>query len=109
MTQDLTEESIVRFYENAKKIMNQGYIGCGYCGMNIQYSPHTYTYKTVNRSWKERLLTWPWRPWIKTKTIKEPGIYQMGNTIIAHTSYQGEIDMATKNQNPYSIFPDKWS
>jgi hypothetical protein len=32
------------------------------------------TTKTVERTWKERLLSWPWRPWKSTKaiTIEEP-------------------------------------
>jgi len=24
---------------------------------------------TVNRTWAERLFSWPWRPWIKTKRV----------------------------------------
>lgn len=25
--------------------------------------------ETVNRSWKERLFSWPWKPWEATKVI----------------------------------------
>lgn len=25
--------------------------------------------KTVERTWFERLFSWPWRPWVRTKTI----------------------------------------
>ena len=25
--------------------------------------------RIVNRPWRERLLTWPWRPWVPHKTI----------------------------------------
>lgn len=42
----------------------------------------------VRRTWKERLLSWPWRPIQRTKTVisKVPyqGGYQMGNKIIMH-------------------------
>ena len=27
---------------------------------------------TVERPWTERWLTWPWRPWIKTRVHRQP-------------------------------------
>jgi len=44
--------------------------------------------KIVPRTWRERLFSWPWRPWQATKVkfevvlIKE--VYVMGNDIVCH-------------------------
>jgi hypothetical protein len=42
----------------------------------------------VPRSWRERLLSRPWRPWRRTKpvTIWEPKgtVFQLGNKLIMH-------------------------
>lgn len=42
----------------------------------------------INRTWKERLFSWPWRPFKKTKIIirYEPikTIYSDGNKLIMH-------------------------
>ena len=44
--------------------------------------------EVVKRSWKERLLSLPWKPWFKTKMVihydPDPNLYRMGNSIIGH-------------------------
>lgn len=32
----------------------------------------------VRRTWKERLLSWPWRPWVKLKWILNPSYPKRG-------------------------------
>lgn len=43
---------------------------------------------TVTRSWKDRLLSWPWRPWVRTKqeTITSPAdpLVLDGSRILMH-------------------------
>lgn len=43
---------------------------------------------TVDRTCRERLLSWPWKPWIKTKKVTEkypdPNVYTVGELIICH-------------------------
>lgn len=47
---------------------------------------------TVKRTWQERLFSWPWRPFNKTKLIENPGApkvgegYQIGDTFYLRTS-----------------------
>jgi hypothetical protein len=40
----------------------------------------------VNRTWRERLCSWPWRPWKRTRwhVPKIPCAYRAGNTWIVH-------------------------
>lgn len=46
------------------------------CDVNIS------DYESVARTWKERLLTLPWKPWVKTKSIYAPKAYTYGDTVI---------------------------
>ena len=50
--------------------------------MNLISSSHLSDYESVARTWKERLFTLPWRPWVRTKSIHRPKVFQYGNTII---------------------------
>jgi len=45
--------------------------------VRIVSSPFLYTAELVKRTWRERLLSWPWRPFGKWKSIKipDPKIY----------------------------------
>jgi hypothetical protein len=56
------------------------------------FSSFVYKDKIVNRTWKERLFTLPWKPWTKTKIIKEPAIYETPYGIVAHTCFQRELE-----------------
>jgi len=43
----------------------------------------------VPRPWRERLLTWPWRPWQTTRlvsrTVPDPHLYRFGSAcVLAH-------------------------
>jgi hypothetical protein len=56
------------------------------------FSSFVYKDKIINRTWKERLFTLPWKPWTKTKVIKEPAIYETPYGIVAHTCFQRELE-----------------
>lgn len=56
------------------------------------FSSFIYNDKVVNRTWKERLFSLPWKPWAKTKVIKEPCIYETPYGIVAHTCFQKELE-----------------
>lgn len=45
------------------------------------------------RSWRVRLWSWPWRPWVATWTEipKLPAAYITGNTIVAHPAVVAEL------------------
>lgn len=49
----------------------------------------------VKRTWKERLFTLPWKPWITHKTIQvpnyKPAMYRLGNQIIYHPALKEQI------------------
>lgn len=51
----------------------------------------------VKRTIKERFLTWPWKPWVKTKTIEVPSRKMFltqglsGPIIICHPDMEKEI------------------
>jgi len=66
----------------------------------IIYSAYCGHYESEKamRSWKERLLSWPWNPWVKEKTIQMfvPDMYKIkkakGWYILMHTSYKSEVN-----------------
>lgn len=62
-----------------------------FLGRPVYVSPFLVDTKTVPRTWRERFLTWPWRPWRKTKTVEAPS-----NQI---------LDMAGKG---FVVHPAKW-
>jgi hypothetical protein len=53
--------------------------------------------RTRIRSWKERLFTWPWRPWQKTAThmaqtqVPSRQVYRIRDTLVMHPSMLEEI------------------
>jgi len=48
-------------------------------GVKVFVDVHCTEDVDVERTLKERWLTWPWKPWIKTKTSKIPAIYEVRN------------------------------
>lgn len=46
------------------------------------------TYRTERRTWRERLVSWPWRPWVVMKTIRievpSSRVLRVGNRLIMH-------------------------
>lgn len=52
-------------------------------------SPYVNDYKSVKRTWKERLFTFPWKPFLKEKTEYEPkGFLFMGEAIVSYQTYE---------------------
>lgn len=51
--------------------------------------------EVILRSWKERLLSWPWKPWEKEKTVTtmvpDEKIYKTGNQIICHPAIAQQL------------------
>lgn len=41
----------------------------------------------IKLSWKERLLSWPWKPWVKTKFIDNPTAPKKGEAWIINPAY----------------------
>jgi hypothetical protein len=59
----------------------------------------------VKRSWKERLFSWPWRPWKKTKLVDEyhpdPNFYILGSfTFTCHPALYNQLRKQLESQNP---------
>ncbi len=61
-----------------------------YCGMRIVESvwctvPEEHV---VSRPWRERLFSWPWKPWVAEKMVvvqvPDKQVYVMGHSIICH-------------------------
>lgn len=53
--------------------------------------------RTERRTWKERLFTLPWRPWIATKEV--PGVYLVEDGVVFQTP-----EGFTMNPNTYRAF-----
>lgn len=51
-------------------------------GLRVIQSPSMARYWTARRTWKERLLTRPWRPWIAAKRTEV--IIRHGDTLYMH-------------------------
>ena len=47
----------------------------------------------AKRPWKERLFTWPWRPWKRQKLVTIPKAYILGDT--AYVSYATFLKIET--------------
>ena len=64
--------------------------------VTIHYTVGAVEHHTVERTWKERLLSRPWRPLQKTKIIETPSMYQYTKrnsiTIFAHPAFRSEIE-----------------
>lgn len=42
----------------------------------------------IRRTWGERLLSWPWRPWVSTKWVPtfkpSSDVFRAGDTLVMH-------------------------
>lgn len=50
--------------------------------------------REVPRTWRQRLWSWPWRPWVRTRTETPmvPASYQLSSgTIVAHPAVVEEL------------------
>lgn len=74
-----------------------------FAGLRIVESLHAVTREQVPRSRRERWLSWPWRPWVKTKTVEKPAMYQMLDRVIAHPVLAQKLreGMRERNQRGY--------
>jgi hypothetical protein len=70
---------------------------------------------TIDKTWKERLLSWPWKPWIKTKIESkevpdEEQIYhdKINNVIYCHPIIAQKIKERYTDKNIYQNIPNTW-
>lgn len=58
-------------------------------GGHVHLSPFLTEPKTVERTRRERWLSWPWRPWVRTKVIQVPSrqVLQMGRSFLVHPEF----------------------
>ena len=71
-------------------------------GIPIKYSQYCVDldkpiHTEIPRTWKERLFSWPWRPWQATRivTTYEPTMYRIGwpsPHILAHPAFKTELE-----------------
>lgn len=47
-----------------------------YCGVTLIPSAYVEDFNIIKRTWKERLFSLPWKPFMKTKTIPEKKMYK---------------------------------
>ncbi|MBI5307694.1 MAG: hypothetical protein HZB37_05010 [Planctomycetes bacterium] len=40
----------------------------------------------IKRSWRERLFSWPWRPWVGSASVNTPSMVRIGTDIYCHPS-----------------------
>jgi hypothetical protein len=60
--------------------------------LNFIASAHVDDYDRISRTWKERLWSWPWRPWVSYRLLHNPKFYQLANgTIICSHRSLAEI------------------
>ena len=72
----------------------------GLCEPKFIEDPRLVKIETVPRSWCERLISWPWRPWMTTRTVirPDPTIHfdASSMTYIGHPSMLRELRRRTE-------------
>lgn len=66
--------------------------------MRVFIDPNALTTEKISRTWKERLFTWPWKPFKKFNEIKKPGCYRVGDNMIVHPEVWEEIKKEVEAQ-----------
>ena len=65
--------------------------------------------KTIHLNWKQRLMSWPWRPWVHTKVmyteVPSDKVIVLGDTLICHPSMARMIRAELKAQSNFSAPP----
>ena len=56
------------------------FLSIGNHNIPIIETPHALDHREVKRTWRERLFSRPWRPWVKTKIVTKPGIFVLSST-----------------------------
>lgn len=46
---------------------------------------------TVRRIWRDRLLSWPWRPWVATEQRPDPMIYKIAGQRFRYVAHPETI------------------
>lgn len=58
----------------------------------------------TKRTWKERLFSWPWRPWVAETITYKPEMWKVGDAIICHpaiyAALNSELDRIARGDPP---------
>ena len=59
--------------------LKTGVMPCGLAGVVVYTNHHLTRSERVRRSWRERLFSWPWRPWrgLKFITVPDEKVYEV--------------------------------
>ena len=68
-----------------------------YKGAPVFYVDSAVKKTSVRRTWKERLFSLPWRPFVTMKVVYEPAIYQAGNSLLVHPALKAKFLAAVNN------------
>jgi len=58
------------------------FLSIGNFNIPIIETPYAIEHKEVKRAWRERLFSWPWRPWVKTKIVVEPAMFIVNRNLL---------------------------
>lgn len=57
----------------------------------------------VRRTWRERWTTWPWRPWVATKTVvpqvPDDQVYQVRGAFVMHPAVYHQLKAEVDRMN----------
>jgi hypothetical protein len=56
------------------------FLSLGSFNIPVIETPYALEHKEVKRTWRERLFSRPWRPWVKTKIVTRPAIFVLSST-----------------------------
>lgn len=65
------------------------WLDIGGFGIPVIETPYAVTSEEVDRTWRERLFSWPWRPWVRTKFVNKPAIYVFSPSLYGEVSRRG--------------------
>lgn len=72
----------------------------GFGGMRVVIDDTLTEFDLVRRTWRERLLTRPWRPWQAYRQVpKPPRFFVSGRTIYTTQRGYNALNNATKGQS----------
>lgn len=91
--------------DNDRMFMGGVLAATGYRGLRVVINPELTTdvevesSMEVDRTWRERLFSWPWRPWLSMKTITysvvdrqpDPNIYFVDGVLYCHPKLAAEV------------------
>lgn len=72
---------------------------------NYAVTPDGEREHVIRLSFKDRFFSWPWKPWIKTKTVMvpnyKPAIFRFENKIIYHPAFEEQVRKGLRKYSEY--------